>query len=115
MECEHTIIVQFKNSGDIGTGDELAWRREQEESLGALLHQNDVGYCEGGQAGAGTMEIYLHVSDPIVAADLIIDYLTDVELIAWAKVVQLKPDVNNVKVLYPPNARFSIWGWDDAI
>lgn len=89
MEHKHTIVVQFRNSGGafgLGSLDELDWRHEQEKVFDWLLTTANLGYCDGGQAGAGTMEIFMFVSDIPNAVALIQNYLVDQEYIGFSKI-----------------------------
>jgi hypothetical protein len=112
-EYPFSVVVQFRlnTKDDLGSTDELTFRHTQEEILGELLESLDVGICDGGQIGAGTMETFFYVSDVERAITAIIDNLTDRELIQWAKVASEKD--NAWIVHYPKGAFFSLWAWDE--
>lgn len=109
----HSVIIQFRNSGGafgLGTLDELDWRHKQELELDNILVTENLGYCDGGQGGAGTMEIFLSVSDISRTVELVRDYLTNQEFIGFCKIVSHEADnYEDWTVHYPPDAQFSMW------
>lgn len=106
-----TIVVQFKSTGVLGSSDELAFRHEMEDKFKALLDEHDAGIVDGGQIGAGTMEIFLYVDDIPKVVALVKDFLTDIELIGWAKIVSHQSIDAPWTVEYPEGAEFSFWTW----
>lgn len=113
---EHTIVVQFKTSDAeyFGTADELDWRHAREADLGDLLITQGLGMCDGGQAGAGSMEIFLFpVTDIPRAIEAIQEYLTDHEWIQFCKIVSLPEGADVWTVHYPQGAKFDVWQWVD--
>lgn len=106
---EKTVVVQFRVTGlGIGTGEELDWRHELETELDDLLSEANLGMGDGGQGGAGTMEVFLYVDDIAATVELVKQYLTDQEWIGFCKIVSSEGDADWV-VHYPPGATFSMW------
>jgi hypothetical protein len=113
MEQGKTVVVQFKNSGGLGSLNELDWRHQMEDRLDGLLSDADLGYCDGGQSGAGSMEVFLYVSDVMGSVELVKQYLTDEELIGWAKIAHFVEGGDGGKwvIDYPKSGQFDIWQW----
>lgn len=106
---DKTLIVQFKVTGNLGTVDEFMFRMSVESGLDVLLATRDLGECDGGQQGAGTMELFLYVDDIQAALPLVIDYLTQREYIGFCKIASLAPEGKGYEVHYPAGATFSMW------
>jgi len=88
----HTVVIQIKLSNDwLGTMSELEYRHKIEEDFSKILEPLNIGYCDGGQIGAGTMEIFIEdVSDIDFALDVILQHLMSLEIkpeykVAWRK------------------------------
>ena len=104
-----TLVVQFRSSDDVDLEEELNWRREIVRWLNSVVMEHGVGSSDGGQHGDGTVEIFFLVTDAERAAQLLIEALTDRELIAWTKIASARG--NDWYTHYPPGADFSIWSW----
>jgi len=100
----------LSDSGALGLGTlrELDWRHTQELALDKLLKEHGLGECDGGQGGAGTMEIFLYVSDVEQAVKLVRQYLTDQELIGFCKIASQEAG-QQWTVHYPAGTEFSFW------
>ena len=86
----HTVVIQIKLSDDrIGTMPELEFRHLIEEDLRKILKLLNNGYCDGGQIGSGTMEIFIEdVTDIDFALDVILTHLKNISIknqykVAW--------------------------------
>lgn len=86
----YTAIIQIKLSDDnLGSSEELDLRFKVEESLDSIFTSIDNGYCDGGQIGCGTMEIFIEeITDIDFALDVILSHLKSLELkkeykLAW--------------------------------
>ena len=117
IDYPFTVIVQFRNSAansGLGTLDELDWRHTVEDQLGGLLEEAGIGECDGGQSGAGTMEVFLYTSDRDRTVRLVQDDLTDRELIGFTKIVSASNDDSETDfaVHYPQGGTFSLWRFE---
>lgn len=111
---QYTIIIQFRTSDQsyFGTLDELDFRNQVETDLGAILKRANLGYCDGGQAGAGSMEIFLEdIPNLQPALRLVRKYLTDQEYIGFCKIVHREWRENFWTVNHPQGAQFDIMKW----
>src|SRR5258706_3551690 len=97
----HSVMVQFKNSGDLGTSDELGWRHMQEDLLGHVLETQGLGTCDGGQSGAGSMELFFNVANVDQAVKVLISVLTDREYIGFCKIASLKENDKAFSIHWP--------------
>lgn len=109
-EYPHTVVIQFKLSDStFGSSDELEWRHQLERNFGGILELFKFGNCDGGQSGAGSMELFFNVNDIERSTGLLIDILTDLEWIRFCKVASLKDEATDWLVHYPEGAKFSMW------
>lgn len=86
----YTAIIQIKLSNDnLGESEELDLRYKIEESLNSIFETIDNGFCDGGQIGSGTMEIFIEeITDIDFALEVILSHLKSLELkkeykLAW--------------------------------
>jgi hypothetical protein len=87
-----SVVVQIKLSNDwLGTMSELEYRYKIEEDFSKIFEPLDIGYCDGGQIGTGSMEIFIEeVSDIDFALEVILQHLRSLEIkpeykVAWRK------------------------------
>lgn len=111
-----SICVQFKTSDKqyFGTSDELDWRHQRQDELDKLLADNNLGDCDGGQSGGGSMEIFLDVIDISKAVAVIEKYLTDNEWIQFSKIASLTDPIivnSQWELHHPKGADFSPMEW----
>jgi len=72
-----SLIVQYRVSGWGSTAD-LEKRHRLEGVLGKRLEETDNGYCDGGDIGSGSINIYLEeVIDPQRACDSLVAVLQE--------------------------------------
>lgn len=88
----YTVVVQIKLSNNwLGTMSELYYCHKIEDDFRKILKPLNIGYCDGGQIGSGTMEIFIEeVIDIDFALDVIIQHLKSLEIkpeykVAWRK------------------------------
>jgi uncharacterized protein (TIGR03067 family) len=72
--ADRMIVVQFAVQG-LGSDEDLRRRVEMEKLLDGALKEDGNGFCDGGDGGSGTMNVFLHVADPDRARPVIIDAL----------------------------------------
>ena len=102
-----TLVVQFRSSDDLDIDAELAWRNEIAAYLNGVVMKHEVGAYGGGQHGYATIDLFFMVNDVNRAAELIIEALTERELISWVKIASSSGD--DWYVHYPPGADFRLW------
>ncbi len=68
------VIVQYRVEGH-GSGRDHDKRVEVENILGEFLEAGDLGYCDGGDIGSGTMNVFCFVKTGKKAAQAIIETL----------------------------------------
>lgn len=105
----HAVIIQFKNSGGTGTCEEQWFRHRHEIIFDNILKFHDLGYCEGGATGAGTMEIFFFVSDIERTVKILKQALTKLDLLGEAKIAGCFNGSDEITVYYPKGATFSLW------
>ncbi len=110
---ETTIVIQFRASDmqDVVTLKEWDWLHERTDELDKLLMEYDLGDCDGGQIGGGSMEIFCYVADTPRGVEVIKQYLTDHEWIGFCKIVSRAENAEKWEVHCPEGASFSIWKW----
>lgn len=83
---EHsTLIVQYRTEG-WGSLQNLQMRREVESLLDDCLRATGNGYCDGGDIGSGTINIFLEVLDPHRAKDAVVETLRKARLLEGATI-----------------------------
>jgi len=112
----YSLIVQYRVDG-WGSPADLAKRHRLEEFLDACLDESDNGYCDGGDIGSGSINIFLEeVLDPQRACDSMVAELQESGDLEGA-VIALSLDPDRTKeegpfhtVLWPKDYRgdFSI-------
>lgn len=111
----YQVVIQFRNSGELGTANELDWRHKQEDHMDRVLKNHRIGMCDGGQSGAGSMEIFMFTNNVAKAVEVIKRDLTTRELIGFCKVASLDTLSGNWDIYYPPDETFfSLWEFDDS-
>jgi hypothetical protein len=68
---DQQIVVQYRIAG-FGGKDDLAKRHQIEDLLGQALESADIGFCDGGDIGSGSMNIFLYAHDRRSAEQLVI-------------------------------------------
>src|ERR1041385_498385 len=74
------IVVQFPIAGFGGPPD-LSKRHQIEDLLGQALESAGIGFCDGGDIGSGTMNIFLFTHDRRSAEQLIIRTLRNQKML----------------------------------
>ena len=97
----YSLFVSFPNSGDLGTLDEEAWIIEQHHRIDGLLIAHGAGVSDGWGRGMGQLDVTCFVTDMQRAAQLIVEELTDDELIAWVVVKGSMHGSGVWQVIYP--------------
>jgi uncharacterized protein (TIGR03067 family) len=71
-----SAVVQFLVAG-MGSDEDFDRRVRLEGMLGEELTRAGVGCCDGGDGGSGTMNVFLGITDPPAARQLILQLLAD--------------------------------------
>lgn len=105
-EDDH-IVVQYRIEGHDG-GSDHDKRVEVENILGEFLESGDLGYCDGGDIGSGTMNVFCFVKPGKNAAQAIIETLRKHNRLEGAVVAEMVK--GEEKVVWPPDfvGEFSI-------
>lgn len=107
---EETIVIQFVITTGLGSEGEYDFRCELEEIFDAVLKAKGLGYCDGGQQGAGSAEIFCmvnNINDAVETLKGVCDKHLKSRVIAWFK------DRDRWVVLDPPGiTSFSFLGWE---
>lgn len=74
------IVAQFSVTGIFGSMDELTLRHSVEDKLQQRLSESNVGVCDGGQSGCGSMEIFCYASDKSAGLRIVEDVLNEIGL-----------------------------------
>ena len=93
-----TLVVQYRIEG-WGSPQDLGRRHAIETLLDEHLRSMKIGYCDGGDIGGGTMNVFLYVTSPRRAAKSIVDTLDRAGLIDGATIALETED--GFKVLWP--------------
>jgi hypothetical protein len=84
-EDHSTLIVQYRTEG-WGSPQDLQMRHRVESLLDECLKAAGNGYCDGGDIGSGTINIFLSVLDPNRAKDAVIEALRQAEVLEGATI-----------------------------
>jgi hypothetical protein len=84
-EGRDTLIVQYLTEG-WGSPDDLQMRHKIESLLDKRLAATGNGYCDGGDIGSGTINIFLSVLDAQRAAKVVIKALRKTHLLEGATI-----------------------------
>lgn len=96
---EHkTLIVQYRTEG-WGSSQDLEMRWTVESLLDECLKSMSNGYCDGGDIGSGTINIFLSVLDPHRATEAVIEALRKAQLLEGATIAL--EDEEEFEVLWP--------------
>lgn len=95
---EHQVIVQYRVDSS-GTANDLKKRHSIENLLGEFLENSDLGYCDGGDIGSGTMNIFCFVKPAQNGANAIVDTLRKNDLLDGAVVAESTD--GEEKVIWP--------------
>ena len=90
MQARHDycLSAQFTVTDELGTSDELGIRHELDKRVAKRFWYEDqicgqkIGVVDGGQSGAGTMEIFCYVTDLKRAVQIVGEELEKMGLIA---------------------------------
>jgi hypothetical protein len=97
-----SIIIQYKIDGH-GTAADLDKRIAIEELMNERLGWTGLGHCDGGDIGAGTMNIFCYVADARIAESVIVRELRTQGFLEGALIAERHGD--NAKVLWPSDFR----------
>lgn len=108
-----TVIVQIPVKG-FGTDDEFDRRCRIEELLDEALKASGNGFCDGGDSGSGSMNVFLIVEDVPRAVDVTLKTLQKANLLGDVIIAESIDDDDAVvghKVWWPENfsGEFSIF------
>lgn len=97
---KHRVVVQYRIEGH-GSETDHDKRVEVENILGEFLESGDLGYCDGGDIGSGTMNIFCFVKPEKKAAQVIIETLRKNDRLEGAVIVETVK--GEEKVVWPPD------------
>lgn len=92
------VIIQFKVDG-FGTENDLNKRHDIEDLMDELLGRTGLGDCDGGEIGSGIMNIFCYVIDTDIACRVIVNTLTEKELISGALIFETNK--GEIRLLWP--------------
>lgn len=95
---EHQVIIQYRIESS-GSANDLKKRHSVENLLGTFLENSDLGYCDGGDIGSGTMNIFCFVKRAHDGANAIVDTLRRNDLLEGAVVAESTDGED--KVIWP--------------
>ena len=98
---EHQVVIQYRIGHGAGTSDDIHKRHAVEHVLGTVLEAADLGYCDGGDIGSGTMNVFCNVKSGCDAARAIVDTLRKSNLLKGAVIAETADD--GEKVIWPPD------------
>lgn len=98
---EHQVVIQYRIGHGAGTADDINKRHAVEHVLGTLLEAADLGYCDGGDIGCGTMNIFCNVKSRGDAAQAIVETLRKSNLLNGAVIAETVDD--DEMVIWPPD------------
>lgn len=94
------LIVQFRIDG-MGTSDNLEQRYKVEEVLNQCLGWTGLGFCDGGDIGSGTMNVFCFVVDSGRAIPVVTAELSSIGLLDHATIALSSDD--HEEVVWPAN------------
>jgi hypothetical protein len=94
------LVVQYQIDG-MGSVDDLDQRQRVEEVLGECLASTGNGYCDGGDIGSGTMNVFCYVVVPKLAIESVRTALESEEFIAGATIAVRNEDGETYDVAWP--------------
>ncbi len=101
QEKHFQLIVQFKIGENFGTEDDLDKQQKVENLLNEALGWTGNGYCDGGDIGSGTMNIFSFVIEPGSAQKTVIEKLTENKIFNDF-IIAIRKD-EDIKIVYPEN------------
>jgi hypothetical protein len=97
---EQQLVVQYRLDGH-GVGSNHDKRVAVENLLGEFLEEADLGYCDGGDIGSGTMNVFCWVKPGRVVGKRVIELLRKNNLLEGATIAE---DVQGEeRVIWPPD------------
>jgi hypothetical protein len=97
---EQQLVVQYQTGGH-GGGSDHDKRVAVENVLGQFLEESDLGYCDGGDIGSGTMNVFCWVKPGQDVGKRIIELLRKSNLLEGAIIAE---DVQGQeRVIWPPD------------
>jgi hypothetical protein len=94
------LVVQYQIDG-MGSVDDLDQRQRVEEVLGECLASTGNGYCDGGDIGSGTMNVFCYVVVPKLAIDSVRTALESEQFIAGATIAVRNEEGETYDVPWP--------------
>lgn len=82
---QYSIVVSFRMETELGGQSEWAWGISRYEELKAEFQAHDCGEIDGSGQGFGAIDITGFTNEPTKALQVVIDYLTDTELLRFGR------------------------------
>jgi hypothetical protein len=98
---EQRLIVQYRTAGS-GNGSDHDKRVAVENLLGGFLEDADLGYCDGGDIGSGTMNVFCFVKPGKDVGKKVIEVLRKNNLLEGAVIAETD-DEGGERVTWPPD------------
>lgn len=86
------VVIQFKTNGEEEVHEDLDLRYKVEGLMNECLGWTGNGYCDGGDYGSGTMNVFCHVVDLTKAVITIVDELKKNNLLNGALIGHMESD-----------------------
>lgn len=80
-----SLVIEYVVDG-MGTDADLKKRYAVQDAVDELLKDADLGFCDGGSIGSGTMEINCFVTDVEKARDVVTSFLDASEFSDYSKI-----------------------------
>jgi len=93
------VVIQFQIVG-MGTSDDLDKRYKVEQQMNQCLGWTGLGFCDGGDIGSGTMNVFCFVVDSAKAIPIITTELKSMGLLYQATIALISDD--HEEVVWPP-------------
>lgn len=97
---ERRLIVQYRMEG-LGRGSDHDKRVAVENLLGEFLEEADLGYCDGGDIGSGTMNVFCFVKPGQGVGKKVIELLRKNNLLDGATIAEEAQ--GEEQVIWPPD------------
>lgn len=101
-EKHYQIVVQYRTTDEWGDTTDLDKRHHIEELLNECLGWTGNGFCDGGDIGSGTINVFSFVVVPKEACDSIVNELREEQLLDGAVIAHRNHD-DDYCVLWPTN------------
>ena len=103
LDKHYQLVVQKQIDGQFGDEISLKWRHDTEEFINEDLGWAGCGFCDGGDIGAGKMNVFCYVVDPQIACETILIDLDEPDERYAESVIAYRDHADEYHVLWPRN------------